>query len=193
MRYFCESYVSKKTIMTTSFLSSSEKPYNIDSIVSIRFYNIPRACLLNRSPVPTMVLKSNRSGLWCHIIVTYRWLRWLCRKRSTMLRDMIEVQSSQYFLHDKNILSRDMNFMSRRRDYYVVTSILSEVAIHAFSVWLLLQCCDIRHNFFTVVQHVIKRLFYETAWSMLFWSHKNDVTSLVKISQRILTCGSYTP
>ena len=26
-------------------------------------YNIPRACLLNRSPVPAMVLKSNRSGL----------------------------------------------------------------------------------------------------------------------------------
>ena len=27
------------------------------------FYGIPRACLLNRSPVPAMVLKSNRSGL----------------------------------------------------------------------------------------------------------------------------------
>ena len=26
-------------------------------------YNIPRACLLNRSPVPAMDLKSNRSGL----------------------------------------------------------------------------------------------------------------------------------
>ena len=26
------------------------------------FYNTPRACLLNRSPVPAMVLKSNRSG-----------------------------------------------------------------------------------------------------------------------------------
>ena len=25
-----------------------------------------------------------------------------------------------------------------------------------------------------------KHLFYETAWSILFWSHKNDVTSLVK-------------
>ena len=27
------------------------------------FYNIPRARLLNRSPVPAMDLKSNRSGL----------------------------------------------------------------------------------------------------------------------------------
>ena len=27
------------------------------------FYNIPRAWLLNRSPVPAMVLQSNRSGL----------------------------------------------------------------------------------------------------------------------------------
>ena len=32
-------------------------------IVSKLFYNIPGACLLNRSPVPAMVLKSNRSGL----------------------------------------------------------------------------------------------------------------------------------
>ena len=31
--------------------------------LSIRCYNIPRACLLNRSPVPAMDLKSNRSGL----------------------------------------------------------------------------------------------------------------------------------
>ena len=27
------------------------------------FYNVPRACLLNRPPVPAMGLKSNRSGL----------------------------------------------------------------------------------------------------------------------------------
>ena len=32
--------------------------------VHILYYNIPRACLLNRSPVSAMVLKSNRSGLW---------------------------------------------------------------------------------------------------------------------------------
>ena len=32
-------------------------------VISELFYNIPRACLLNRSPVPAMDLKSNRSGL----------------------------------------------------------------------------------------------------------------------------------
>ena len=47
---------------------------------SITIYNIPRACLLNRSPVPAMDLKSNRSGLWRHKLETCRRLRWLCRK-----------------------------------------------------------------------------------------------------------------
>ena len=28
-----------------------------------RHYNVPRACLLNRSPIPAMDLKRNRSGL----------------------------------------------------------------------------------------------------------------------------------
>ena len=35
-----------------------------------------------------------------------------------------------------------------------------EVAIHAFSVLLLVQCCDIRHDFATVVRYIIKHLFY---------------------------------
>ena len=26
----------------------------------------------------------------------------------------------------------------------------------------------------------LKHLFYETAWSILFWNHKNDVTNLLK-------------
>ena len=60
-------------------------------------YNIPRACLLNRSTVPAMVLKSNRSGLWRHIIWTCRRLRWLCRRHLKMSRDMIKIQLSQQF------------------------------------------------------------------------------------------------
>ena len=74
-------------------------------------YNIPRACLLNRSPVPTMDLKSNRSVLWRHILETCRRLRKLCRKHSknvarhdktpvkwTLLsRDMIKLQLSEHF------------------------------------------------------------------------------------------------
>ena len=33
---------------------------------------------------------------------------------------------------------------------------------------------------FGVVRYIIKHLFYETAWSILFWNNANDVTSLVK-------------
>ena len=59
-------------------------------------------------------------------------------------------------------------------------------------------CCDfytfIRYNtctfslptfahmtIFRVVMYIIKQLFYETAWSILFQNHANYVTSLVKI------------
>ena len=34
---------------------------------------------------------------------------------------------------------------------------------------------------FAVVRYIIKHLFYETAWSIWFWNHKNEVTSLVKV------------
>ena len=47
---------------------------------------------------------------------------------------------------DKNILSCDMSFMSRR-SHIMLTFTHLEVAIHALSVCLLLQCCHIRHNF----------------------------------------------
>ena len=39
---------------------------------SIVYYNIPRACLLNRPPVPAMDLKSNKSGLCHHMLETCR-------------------------------------------------------------------------------------------------------------------------
>ena len=35
----------------------------LDDSCFVRHYNIPDACLLNRSPVPAMDLKSNRSGV----------------------------------------------------------------------------------------------------------------------------------
>ena len=45
-----------------------QENYQIDTGKSLKqiftlCYNIPRACLLNRSPVPAIGLKSNRSGL----------------------------------------------------------------------------------------------------------------------------------
>ena len=39
------------------------------------YYNIPRACLHNRSTVPAIDLKSNKSGLWHHMLETCRNLR----------------------------------------------------------------------------------------------------------------------
>ena len=141
------------------------------------FYNIHRACLLNIWPVPASVPKSNRSGLWRHIIRTCHTLRWLCCKHSNNVarHDKTPVKST--------LLSRDKNLMSRRNDYYVVTLIHSEVAIHAFSVWLFVKCYDIRQFLLmsSGILIIIKHLFYEKAWSILFWSHKNGVINLVKI------------
>ena len=58
--------------------------------VCLNLINIPRSCFLNRSPVPAMDLKCNRSGLWRHMLETCRRLRKLCRKHSlTMSCDMI--------------------------------------------------------------------------------------------------------
>ena len=45
-------------------------------------YNIPRAWLLDRSPVPAMDLNSNRSGLWRRMLETCRRLRKSCRKHT---------------------------------------------------------------------------------------------------------------
>ena len=36
---------------------------------------------------------------------------------------------------------------------------------------------------FAVAWYIIKHLFYETAWSILFWNHKTDVTTLVKVNR----------
>ena len=88
-------------------------------------YNTPRACLLNRSPVPAMDLKSKISGLCRHMPETCCKLRSLCRKHSNNVaqHDKTPVKST--------LLSRDMRFMSRRSD--IVTFIHLDVAIHALS------------------------------------------------------------
>ena len=66
------------------------------------FHNIPRACLINRSPVPAMDLKSNRSGLRRHMLKTCHRLRRLCYRRSNNVarHDKTPVEST--------LLSRDM-------------------------------------------------------------------------------------
>ena len=126
------------------------------------------------SPSYPMVLKSNRSSLWRHIIGTCRRLRWLCRKHSEIVarHDKTPVKST--------FLSRDTNLMSRRSD------IMLQHLYRSFNTctFSLTTCAMLRHTtkcFAAVVRYIIKHLFYETAWSILFWSHKDDVTSLVKV------------
>ena len=102
---------------------------------------------------------SNRSGLWCHIIGACRRQWWLCRKHSNNVARHDETPVKSTLLsRDKNIL-----FHVAWEWHYVVTFIHLEVARHALSVWLLLQCCDIRRIFF-VVRYIIKHLFYESVW-----------------------------
>ena len=128
---------------------------------NMTFYNIPRACLLNRSQVPAMDLKSNRSGLWHHITGTCRRLRWLCRKHSNIGAR-----------HDKT-----PSFMSRRSGimlWLLYIKKLQYMHFH-FDYFFRVATYDI---IFAVVRYIIKHLFDETAWSILFWNHKNDVTSL---------------
>ena len=134
--------------------------------------------MLNRSPFPAMNLKSNKSGLWRHMLELVTGWDYVASVQA-MSRDMIKLQLSQHFCRATKIFCR-ATWVSCRVgvtlccDFYRFRSC-------KLSVCLILQCCDIRHNFFAVVWYIIKHLFYETAWSILFWNHKNDVRSLVKV------------
>ena len=57
----------------------------------------------------------------------------------------LKSNKSTFYLATKNILSHDTSFMPLMLQY-VMSFIHLEVAIHAFSVWLLVQCCDTRHS-----------------------------------------------
>ena len=92
---------------------------------------------------------------------TCRRLRRLYRKHSSNVarHDKTPVKST-LFSCDKNILSRDMSL---------------EVAIHALSVCLLLQCCDIRHNF--LVSSSILQNTYSMKQPDLYYSEAMQMTS----------------
>ena len=72
------------------------------------------------------------------MLKTCHKLRRLCRKHSNNIarHDKTPVKST-LLSSDKNILSGDVSFMSRRSDIMVVTFIHLEVALHALSVCLL--------------------------------------------------------
>ena len=56
----------ENTIYFDCFPELTSTKYRKRDFLSVFYaenYNIPRACLLNRSPVPAMDLKSNKSGL----------------------------------------------------------------------------------------------------------------------------------
>ena len=83
--------------------------YDIKNMFTLN-YNIPRACLLSGSPVPAMDLKSNRSGLWRHMLETCHRLRRLCRKHSNNVARHDETPVKL------TLLSRDVSFMSHSSD-----------------------------------------------------------------------------
>ena len=150
----------------------------------ILIYNIPRACLLNRPPVPAMDLKSNRSGLWRHMLGTYRKLRRLCRKRSNNVARHYKISLKSILLsRDKNILSRDMIFMSRRSD--VMLWLLHIQKLQYMHFQFAYFCSAATYEIiFGVVRYIIKHLFYETAWSILFWNHADDFIRLIKVHRK---------
>ena len=123
------------------------------------YYNIPIACLLNRWPFPAMVLKSNRSGLWRHIIRTCRTLRWLCRQHSNNVARHDKLQSSRHFCRATKIFCR-------------ATRVSCRVGVTLCCDFYTLRSCN------TCIFSLTT--FAETSGSILFWNHKNGITSLVK-------------
>ena len=91
--------------------------------------------------------KSNRSGLWRHVMRTCRRLRWVCRKHSNNVvrRDKTPVKST-LLSRDKNIMFSDTNLCR-----VGVTSCCSIYTFRGcntctFSL-IACACYDIRHNF----------------------------------------------
>ena len=145
-------------------------------------YNIPRACLLNRSPVPAMDLKSNRSGLWCHMLETCHRLRRLCRKISNDVvgHDKTPVKST--------LLSRDMSFMSRRIDimsFYKLQYMHFEFAYFcSVAIYDIIFWC--RPVYYKTL--ILWNIQIYTILKPCKWRYKPSQSS-----QRILACGSYSP
>ena len=127
-----------------------------------------------------MVLRSNRSGSWRHIIGICRRLRSLCRKHSNnALQHHKTPVKSTLLSCDKNILWHNTSFMSHRSD--IMLWLLYIFELQYMYIHFDYFCSITTQLFAAVVRYIIKHLFYETAWFILFWSHKNDVTSLVNV------------
>ena len=94
-----------RIFLETFFLQILSTYWSSSHLISYS-YNIPRACLLNGSPVPAMDLKSNRSDLWRHMPaeLVVGWEDYVANIQ-TMSRDIIKPQLSQHFCCATEIFS----------------------------------------------------------------------------------------
>ena len=96
-----------------------------------------------------MVLKSNRSALWRHIIGTCRRPRWLCRKHSNNVvrHDETSVES-KLLSHSKNILSCGTSFcdvgVTLCYDFYTFRS-------YNTSIFSVTTCAVLQHMTYDII------------------------------------------
>ena len=144
-----------------------------------KIYNISRACLLNRSPVPAMDLKSNRSGLWCHMLAE------LVASVQTTPRDMIKLQLSQQFC--RAIWASCRVRVTLCCDFYTFrscnTCTFSLPTFARLRHTTIFWCRPVYYKTFIVWNSLIYTIL--KPWK---WRHKPSQSS-----QRILACGSYSP
>ena len=134
-----------------------------------------------------MVIKSNRSSLWHHNIGTCRRLRWLCCEHSNNVARHDKTPLKSTFCGRTKIFCQATQvsgcvLVTLCYDFYTFRSCNACIFSLTTSavLWISLYIYDIRHNFCCCCP-VHYKTFYETAWSILFWSHKIDVTNLVKV------------
>ena len=125
-----------------------------------------------------------KSGLWRHMLETFvDWEDYVASVQTIRATYKTPVKSSLLSCNN-NILSRYMSFMSRWSDimlwllHFRSCNTCTSCTHFSLPTFAVLQHATL---FFGVVRYIIKHLFYESAWSILFWNHANDVTSLVKI------------
>ena len=147
-----------------------------------------------------MDLKSNRSGLWRHMLETCRRLTRLCRERSnnvarhdktpvksTLLsRDMIKLQLSQHFCRATRVSCRVG--VTLCCDFYTLRSYNTcTFSLPTFAVlWhndIIFWCCLVYYKTLILWNSLIYTILKPCKW------RHNPSQS----SQRILACASYSP
>ena len=158
----------QKLIFSLQFSFNEEKTSSPVSLLQFSF---------NRLPVPVTVLKRNRSGLWRHIKGTCRTLRWSCCKHSNNVAWHDRTQLSQHFCRATRVWCRvgvilwcEFAFISLQHMHFQFDYLCSGTTYD-----IIFRCCRL----------VFYKSCYEIAWFILFWCHKNVVTSLIKVHREI--------